>query len=290
MSKKPISRKALNYSLCAGMLLAGHAFGQPTSGAQGANASGFNALDQNANQELEWLEIRAVYEDELREAGWDETFLMNEFDENQSGTIDMQEYVVIMSHMTTKPTTRQAALNERSRRGPDDQPVNEEAIGPQGQREDIALNAEQAPGRLDITVDTPETAPIGTATRLDSPDARTPDMGGGDDDIANQEPATDDSVIASLNDMSLGDIKQLPVINMNEQQVGQVKDVVRHQDGAEAGIVVSVDGSGEDTKDVFVDLDQFSVTKDAVVWQTPLDSEGLQELPEYNEALYVSIL
>lgn len=291
MRKRSIGRNVMSYVFCSGMVFGYGAYAQSEGEAlkQDVNWNTFSKIDRNADQELEWLEIHRVYEDELREAGWGETALMNEFDENRSGTIDMQEYVVVLSNLITQPTTRQAALNERSVRGPDDKPVDKSARGPQGQREDIVQNAEPVPGRFkDITVDTPETAPIGTATRLDTPDKKT--AGAADAaDTAQQQPL-EESIVRSFNGMSLDEIQQLPVLNMNRQKLGQVDDVVLRQDGAEAGIVVTIDGDDTKDKNVFVDRDQFSVTEEAILWQTPLDSEGVKQLPEYNEALYVSVL
>lgn len=327
MSKKLFKQNTLQKSVaasaaglifsCAGAFAANGDQAQTTTNS--AERS-FPSVDQNNDQRLVWTEIRAVYEDELNEAGWEETQLMNEFDANEDQQIDAQEYVVFLSGLTNGPTTRQAAVNQQAVNGPDDQQQSQ-ATGPQGQTENIVQNPDQTrAANVDIVQDDPSSldrqssvaanAATGSQNTNNTQAAQQSNNGGQQDSLSttnSQQAMSGNSQQAMSGNSAIGqnqpaganltveDVKQLPVRNMEGQELGQVEDVVMRIDGSEAGLVISVTGdsqegaSQDEAKKVFVGLDQLMATQDHVLWQTPLDGEQAQELPDYNKDLYVSI-
>lgn len=270
----------------------------------------FPSVDQNNDQRLEWTEIRTVYEDDLRQAGWEETMLMNEFDANQDQQLDAQEYVVFLSGLSNGPTTRQEAINRQAVNGPDDQQQSQS--GRQGQTQSVVQNPDQQQsGQIDVVQDDPSSldrrgsnATDANANSQNASGAHQASASSANQGAASVNGSQQESVAAGNSasqsqssdaNLTVEDVKQLPVQNMEGQQLGQVEDVVLRQDGSEAGLVISIAGNSPDgasegeAKKVFVSLDQLMATQDHILWQTPLDSEAAQDLPAYNQDLYVSI-
>ena len=75
----------------------------------------------------------------------------------------------------------------------------------------------------------------------------------------------------------------LDVVNRNGDDIGEVEKVIT-ENGRVTEVVVSVGGLlGIGDKDVLVDADNLQVTGNKVVWNTPMDKEAIDNLPEYKE-------
>lgn len=312
MMKRVMSKKNLISSLCcasaAGLLLGSastYAAGSnqqyqssstdTQSNTENAATQEFSAADKNRDQGLVWTEIYAIYEPELQDAGWDETAVLNEFDANQDNQLNMDEYVVFISGLANESSQRRAASNQSTAQpSADSQQQNRT---PQEQQ-DLSVSATQNPDQHGTS--SAKQIPSSTSGNQQSSTATTGGasrnaQGDGNQSLSqaadNQQASSAAAGEASAaNDLTVADIKDLPVQNMNGQELGEVKDVVLRQDGAEAGLVVTLKaGSEDEAKDIFVSLDQLGATEDYVVWLTPLNKEEVQNLPEYNDALYLSI-
>jgi sporulation protein YlmC with PRC-barrel domain len=82
----------------------------------------------------------------------------------------------------------------------------------------------------------------------------------------------------------------LDVVNRNGEDVGEIDKVIS-KDGRVTEVVVSVGGfMGIGDKEVLVDAKSLQVTGNKVVWNTPMDKEAIDNLPEYKEGDKVSSL
>lgn len=292
-----INKRSLLDNLCcasaAGLLLgsagvyaAGSSQNEQTSNNQMQNnppttSTQFSAADTNRDQGLVWTEIYAVYEPELEEAGWDQATVLNEFDENRDDQLNVEEYAVFVASLEAEPTDRQAGSGTQSPAGSQQQNQNTQG------RQDLSQSNMQDQGQNQASTSTaqqPSDAAAGNAQAATTPPASQ--------DTNNEQSVSSATGgdMAPPSDLTVEDIKDLPVRNVNGQELGEVKDVVLRQDGVEAGLVVTLSaGSENEAKDIFVSLDQLAATEGYVLWLTPLNEEEVQNLPEYNDELYVSV-
>lgn len=249
------------------------------------NSRTFEEVDTDSNRVLTWTEVHTVYKDQLREAGWDETMLMNEFDQDQNNQIDMEEYVIFLSGLATEPTNRQAALNERAIEPPEN--VQRQNQSRAAQQREAAARAYNTSPNQPLAMD---------VTEEQHRDLHEQRPSAGDSQANTQATANEQDALASsaglrpMEDLAIDKIENRQIVNMNGQPIGEVSDVVLRKDGAEAGVVVTVDAASDNKqKQVFVDFDRIVATEDKIIWQTPLDSETVREFSAYNPDLFISV-
>lgn len=96
--------------------------------------------------------------------------------------------------------------------------------------------------------------------------------------------------ITDIPDLTVEDLEDRHVVNLNGEDIGEVEEVIFGADGAVTGLVVGVGGFWDiGDKDVYANAAEVRVSGDQLVWETTLDEESLEELPEY-EAPEVSII
>lgn len=96
--------------------------------------------------------------------------------------------------------------------------------------------------------------------------------------------------ITDIPDISVEDLEDRKVVNLNGEDIGEVEEVIFGTDGAVTGLVVGVGGFWDiGDKDVYANAAEIRVSGDQLVWETTLDEESLEELPEY-ETPEVSII
>lgn len=255
----------------------------------------FVEVDENNDALLVWAEIQAFYEDELRDLGWSEERIRQEFEMHGNGEVlTPEEYTAFVSRIITTPTTRQAAINERSLEPPEGTDQRSPSQGAQ----ELRVSGDE-PNRAITQQGLNRPDSIHQQQRSVSEESQNPPLTTSRDDSqtgdAQQQEAAEQEAgmieeVASVGDLSVEDIANRAVVNLDGQELGKVKDVVLRKDGVDAGLVVAVSGGTESKqKNIFVSFDQVAAAEDKIVWQTPLDEQDLVGLPEYNEAIYVSV-
>lgn len=100
----------------------------------------------------------------------------------------------------------------------------------------------------------------------------------------NEEPATPEPV--SIADVDEAKIKDRDVINNNQENIGEVEDVVIAPDGSISGLVISVGGFWDvGDKEVFVPADELKAYGDRIIWET-FDEDRVGDMPEYEAGEY----
>lgn len=96
--------------------------------------------------------------------------------------------------------------------------------------------------------------------------------------------------ITDVPDLTAEDLEDRHVVNLSGEDIGEVEEVIFGADGAITGLVVGVGGFWDiGDKDVYANASEIRVSGDELVWETTLDEESLEELPEY-EAPTVSAI
>lgn len=96
--------------------------------------------------------------------------------------------------------------------------------------------------------------------------------------------------ITDIPDLTVEDLEDRKVVNLNGDEIGEVEQVIFGADGGVSGLVVGVGGFWDiGDKDVYANAAEIRVSGDQLVWETTLDEESLEELPEY-ETPEVSII
>lgn len=225
-------------------------------------APGFDQVDTNRDNELVWTEIYAIYDDELGDAGWDEESVYDAFDENDDNAFDEQEYTVFLTGLAGVPNVQENIVSQNNptrqqeRSGAAEQARQQQAAGDQSNRQDMAEASPQ--------------------TNRDQQANR------------NQQTRNDDGTgvsvvtVTTVTALPEASIEDREVINLNGESVGEVEEVLTDVDGTVSGVVVGVGGFWDiGDKDVKVDATELQVSGDYIVWDTRLDEDQLDDLPEY---------
>ncbi|MBA2780272.1 PRC-barrel domain-containing protein [Billgrantia kenyensis] len=148
-----------------------------------------------------------------------------------------------------------------------------------GMAEDAAVGEEQATMEHEENGD----PMAGEADDLDAPD----DIEDHDHDPMDTDARLDDS----LRDMEVSEIEGMTVVNQQDEEIGDVQEVVRHDDSGDLYVVVTVGGLwGMGGDDVVLPLSEMILEDDQLVFQQPWDEDELEEqAQEYDEDSYSEV-
>lgn len=211
----------------------------------------FSQVDQNRSTTLAWREIRAIYDEELDDVGWNEEYVLDTYDRDQDGALNEDEYVTFVSGLMTDMIKH---------------------ANPPAEGDPMAEMQADHP--------TPETV---TDRNLSTPAS-------GDESQERREAAASTEDIKDVTDLSDEQLEEREVINSTGDSLGVVERVVSAPDGSLTGLVVGVGGFWDiGDKNIFVPLDELHAAGEYVVWRTNLDEQELQNIPQYQLDEYTGL-
>lgn len=203
----------------------------------------FNQVDQNRSTTLVWRELRAIYDAELDDVGWNEEYVLKTYDRDQDEALNEDEYVTFVSGLMTE-------MIKHANPPTEDDPMAE-------------MHGDHP---------TPETV---IDRNLSTPAS-------GDDSQERREAATSTEDLKDVTELSDKELEEREVINSTGDDLGTVERVVSAPDGSITGLVVGVGGFWDiGNKNIFVPADEVHVAGDYIVWQTDLDEQALEAIPHY---------
>ncbi|MCC5882121.1 MAG: PRC-barrel domain-containing protein [Halomonas sp.] len=164
--------------------------------------------------------------------------------------------------------------------------------------EENGLNGEAAVGEEQTTVDTHDDDGLADGPDMDEPDMDEPDdmdAGEGELDTAQGDDldpmGADDQLDASLRDMQVSEIEGMTVVNMEDEDIGDVQSVVRDNDTGDLHVVVTVGGLwGMGGTDITLPLAEMELRDDQLVTRESYDEDQLEESgQEYDEERYSEV-
>lgn len=164
--------------------------------------------------------------------------------------------------------------------------------------EENGLNGEAAVGEEQTTVDTHDDDGLADGPDMDDPDMDEPgemDAGEGELDTAQGDDldpmGADDQLDASLRDMQVSEIEGMTVVNMEDEDIGDVQSVVRDNDTGDLHVVVTVGGLwGMGGTDITLPLAEMELRDDQLVTRESYDEDQLEESgQEYDEERYSEV-
>lgn len=238
----------------------------------------FEAVDINNDDQLSWNEISHPYEDQLSSAGWDQQDVIGKFDHNNDNYLSENEYQEFTSSLQNNIDGSQgvaASQSESQQQGQqqvqlpgisgDHMQQNEQQRNQQAQSQSQSQNQGQAQAQAGGQQQGIEPAAVVTILTVDD---------------ASQQ-------------VSLQDLEDRKVVNLQGEEIGEVEDVVRSTVGNDTGLVVSVGGFWDiGDEELYFSMDQFRLQGDQLVLQTRLDADAIEESDafSYNEENYTSIV
>ncbi|MDO3382948.1 PRC-barrel domain-containing protein [Gilvimarinus algae] len=196
------------------------------------NLQAFSQIDKDGSGDIQFSELKDVYQKDLTQRGWSEDMLMSRFDSDDNQRLNSEEYSVF---------ARELLRSDR---------LSEETGG-------LAMNgAEGQPG----------------------PEQIQQRHSGANDSLAGAEGVTEEM------------LEDREVVNRSGDTVGEVEDVMIER-GKVTNVVVSVGGFANiGDKDVLVDARQLRLQGNQLLWDTPLDENMLDNMPEYDEDKYSAVI
>lgn len=231
-------------------------------------------VDQNDDAELVWTEIYAIYDEELDDAGWTEDYVFDTYDQNADASLSDDEYVIFVSGLAD--TTDGQALSS----------ADEQSTSDSGARDQSSAETQtdqNAQAATDLSQQSQQQNQQAVAPTQSSANAQ---QDAGEPAAA---PATAVISVVTVTEAGLtpSQIEDREVINYNGESIGDVEQVVTLPDGTISGLVVGVGGFwGLGEKDVFVPVNEVRAAGDRIVWETFLDEDQLDDMPQYEAQEY----
>ena len=255
---------------------------QSATGSQGAgqeNSPSFSQVDTNQDNKLVWTEIYAIYDDELRDANWDEASINRNYDADRNNALNDQEYLLFITDLRATPSSKQ---NAQIRNSPQKQQERQQAAeqaqqqSQQGQSGGMASTADQNQQQT-------------KQARQNQADAQKQEQRSAQAQSNGQPQQSVDSgpvsvlTVTTITSIPVESLKNMEVINNRGEDIGEVEHVLTEEDGTISGLVVGVGGFWDiGDKDVQVDADQLRISGNYIVWDTALEEDQLDNLPEYS--------
>lgn len=221
----------------------------------------FDDVEANNDDSVTWNELNDAYDDRISQVGWDEEQVMNRFDENRSGALEESEYLLLIGDLQTA----QGQQGQMAARGDRQGQSAQNAMGQtQGQAQ---VQQGQAQSQQEQAGTGEGTMPVAIITIL--------------------------TVDETPQEISLRDLEDRQVVNLEGEEIGEVEDVVRSTVGTDTGLVVSVGGFWDiGDEEMYFSLDQFRLQGDQLVLQTRLDADAIEETDHfaYDEQNYTSLI
>lgn len=220
----------------------------------------FDQVDTNQDNQVVWTEIYAIYDDELADAGWNQESVYGSYDENRDNSLDEQEYVLFLTGLVGVPAIQQNVekqyhqANQQEREGAAEQARQQQAANDQNAERDVANTSPQ--------------------------DDRQEQQSNRNEQARNDDEVI--SVVSVTTVTAVPDIEGREVINLHGESIGEVEEVLTNADGSVSDVVVGVGGFWDiGDKDVKVDASELRLSGDYIVWDTVLEEDQLDDLPEY---------
>lgn len=230
------------------------------SGSERASESEFTSIDNNNNPSLDWQEIRDSYGPALDQRGWDKRYVLETFDHDDDDTIDQEEHrMLIVSLEVTDPDRTASAIGAGSEAADSRIPRSLPGVISNPQEESNATLAQGAQGRRG-------------GAESEKGDAAGPAK-------------------PTIYDLWVRDLEGRKVVNASSETLGKVKQLVKHQQTGELGLVVSSGGLlGFGSTDLLLDLNKLDISPELkLVWNGDEDAADLREVAAYRESDYVPV-
>lgn len=157
------------------------------------------------------------------------------------------------------------------------------ALAQDNGEEENGLNGDAAVGEEQSTMGDTGAEPMDEGTEPTDEGAMGTDDAGGADAMATGSQLDD-----SLRDMQVSEIEGMTVVNLEDEEIGDVQSVVRDNDTGDLHVVVTVGGLwGMGGTDITLPLAEMQLQDDQLVIQESYGEEELEEsAEEYDEERY----
>lgn len=235
------------------------------------NNPDLSQVDQNNDRTLAWSEINAIYDSELEEAGWNEGYVFENYDDNDDQLLGDDEYMQFVAALIEE-TTAQAKPPS------DDLDVT---AGMDAEDNELADNVNTRTQQMRLNE-------LSAAEGEDS-NAMERATQGQTSQQFDQKAKKGEKV--DVSDLSTAEIEDRTVVNADGEELGQVEQVITAPDGSISGVVVGIGGFWRiGNKDIFVPVDQVEKNSDRIVWDTELSEQELTKMPQYKTQEYSTVI
>jgi sporulation protein YlmC with PRC-barrel domain len=201
----------------------------------------FDKVDADDNGELSAQELRRHYQQQLDNNDWSGEQVISRYDTNNSGGLNPPEYQQLLSTMIDQRVAK------------------------------IKNNAQQRA----MQTDTQRQAQTASQARHNPYNPEQSTERSGEFQAAQGEP------VSELKHQALDQLDGVEVVNRNGEDIGSVDKVIS-ENGRITDLVVSIGGfMGLGDKEVLVEAEGLLFTGDKVVWNTPVNKDLLDNMPEY---------
>lgn len=299
---------------------------------------GFDAVDVSNDDRLSWAELEHPYDDQLKQIGWTEETVFNQYDQNNDNFINEDEYESFTSDLENKvagtkgraesPRDTGLVADDRDDEGwlefDDVDGNNDKSLGwneintaYSSQLSQAGWNKQHVYDRFDQNNDQAlnqneylllvTDLQNQTAQASGQQQAQAQQQGNAQQQNQTQPTQTGNQGAATMPvalitittienqpaNISLDDLEDRQVVNLQGEDLGEVEDVVRATNGTQTGLVLGVGGFWDMfDKHVFVPLEELRLQGDQLVWQTDMDSKAVQDASQYGyqEENYISLV
>ena len=283
----------------------------------------FSQVDTNNDQKLEWVEIYSIYDDEVHHAGWTEESVLNAYDSNNNQSLDNAEYDLFVTSLIAVPASqfdddrRGSSMDASSSiddpemsRSLEKNQMSSSMNGSTDSSMDRTQSADGEPRVSGIQQMNPNDQQAGPDNQpVSSSDQRSDSVNESTDrqvstsntmnsELQNSTKSTsaDDASatvisITTVTQIPTEELEDMEVINMRGESIGEVEDVITESDGSISALIVGVGGFWDiGDKDVRVEAEDLSISGEYIVWETTLNEEQLDDLPQYDGDELSSVL
>lgn len=258
---------------------------RPGSATQETNNPSFSQVDANRDGKLVWTEIYAIYDDELNEANWDQTTAYRTYDVDRNDALSDQEYILFVSGLSDIPSTDIGAQSadaqqkkQQERRQAAEQARQQNMEGKQSRSGVAGTSSQQDQMRQ---TDQSRNA----QAQQQNQDQQQDNLQAQQNNASQQQGSAPVTVltVTTVTAIPADSLKDMEVINSYGEEIGEVEHVLTQEDGTIDALVVGVGGFWDiGDKDVRVSAEDLRISGDYIVWDTPLNEEQLDNLPEYD--------
>lgn len=130
-----------------------------------------------------------------------------------------------------------------------------------------------------------------TADDMDTEGLEADEPPATDTDDAFDEAGPDEAMLdESLGSMQVSELEGMTVINMEDEEIGDIQEVVKHNDTGDLHAVITVGGFwGMGGTDIALPLSEMLLEDDQLVFQQTYGEEELESANEYDEERYSEV-
>lgn len=207
----------------------------------------FDQVDADGSGELSAEELASYYQQQLDKNGWTDEQVVTRYDANSSGGLNPPEYEQLLSTLL-------------------DQHIAQ-----------MKSSAQQREMQTETQMQADATSRTGTDPYLAERTAQR------DAKAQSDLKTTAATTLREAKQIAPEQLDGLDVVNRNGENIGEIDKVIT-KNGRVTQVVVSVGGVfGIGDKEILVDAESLQVSGNKVVWNTPMDKDAVDNLPEYKE-------